>query len=67
MSKIIKVEKILVSPKEIRQIMEVFGCTKVMVYNALAFRTNSAKAASIRSAALNAHGGVRVKVPVAVD
>lgn len=67
MSKIIKVEKILVSPREIRLMMDVFGCTKTMVYNALAFRSNSTMAADIRSAALKTHGGVLAKVPMAVD
>lgn len=67
MSKIKKMEKILVSPKEIKIMMDIFGCTKSMVYNALAFRSNSSLASDIRTAALKTHGGVLTKVPIVVD
>lgn len=67
MSRVIRMKKILVAPKEIEKIMEAWGCTKATVYNALSYRSNSKLATELRSAAINVHGGVEKSIPVMID
>lgn len=49
---------IRVSPENRKKLIAYFGCTEATVYNALAYKTFSNAAASIRNAALNIFGGV---------
>lgn len=67
MSKVVKIEKILVDKAKILKIAEKLGCGRVAVYNALAYRSNSELANSIRSIALNQYGGVKTKVPIVIN
>lgn len=66
MNKIVRKEKILVDKDKIPQIAEHFGCSRVCVYNALAFKSNSDLSSDIRNTTLNRYGGVRVRMPMVV-
>lgn len=59
MEKLVRKKKILIVKDKIPSIMEKFGCCQSMVYNALAYRSNSRKAKEIRKEALN-RGGQKV-------
>lgn len=61
MAKIQKTDKILVDLSAIHKLMDAFGCNKTTVYNALAFRTNSDMAKSIRKTAVDRFSGVKTK------
>mgnify|MGYP000566726865 CR=1 FL=1 len=63
MKKVVKIEKILIDKDKIPKIMEIFGCGKATVYNALAYRSNSQQAQDIRSFALNRYGAEKHKLP----
>lgn len=52
-------KKIIQVPAEnVDKLAKVMRCTKSAVYNALAFRSDSASAQAIRSQALQAYGGI---------
>lgn len=52
-------KKIIQVPVEnVEKLAKVMKCTRSAVYNALAFRSDSASAQAIRSQALHAYGGI---------
>lgn len=57
-----KKEKIIVPLKQISILMERFECKKTAVYNALAYRSQSEQAKSIRQVALKECGGRKTTV-----
>lgn len=60
MDKIIYKPKILVRNSKIPFIAKTAGCHVAMVYNALAYRTNTELARNIRAITKNLYGGIRV-------
>lgn len=62
MAKMIKKEKIIVPLKQISALMARFDCKKTAVYNALAYRSQSEQAKSIRQVAIKEHDGRKVTV-----
>ena len=60
MEKARKIKKISISDSGLATIQDKFGVSKSMVYNALAYRTNSTKAIEIRSYALNEGGAKEI-------
>lgn len=65
--KLVRKYKILVSLDNINSLMDATGKSRVCVYNALAYRTNSKLAQRIRMLALDKFGGKRVIVPALVE
>lgn len=61
MDKIIYKPKILVRSSKIDAIAKTAGCNVAMVYNALAYRTNTELARNIRAITKNLYGGLLVK------
>ena len=58
-------KKIIKCPKRsIEMMMASFGCGKVAVYNALAYRSDSEMAKTIRKQAVSLYGGVETSVIV---
>lgn len=49
---------IQVPPENVEKLMKAMRCSRSAVFNALAFRSDSEMAKSIRSQALNAYGGI---------
>ena len=49
---------IQVPPGNVEKLMKVMRCSRSAVFNALAFRSDSASAQAIRSQAVNAYGGI---------
>lgn len=56
-----KFDKILVAEPKINVIAQEFGCSKVCVYNALAYRSNSKLACDIRRLAIDKYEGHKIK------
>lgn len=56
-----KKQKIIrVSPENRKKLIALHGCAEATVYNALAYKTHSSKAATIRDDALHIFGGAEV-------
>lgn len=64
MVKFVRKKKIIVPPDKVSVIAARFGCKRVAVYNALAFRSGSEVAERIRTAAMSDFGGRSVLVPM---
>lgn len=67
MTTIKRQRKIIVPTKNIRLIMEEFGISKVCVYNALRFATNSELAKAVRQAAKERYDGCLTYIKVFED
>lgn len=60
-----KTKKVISVSAEIRKkLMERHGCSNATVYNALAYKTNSAIAKAIRKDATKRFGGMEIDKPV---
>lgn len=66
MIKTLKLEKILVPVECIKKLMDDYGVSKVSVYGALKYASNSNTAKAIRRDAVEKYGGVEVKMPTLV-
>lgn len=49
---------IQIPPENVQKLQKAFNCSRVTVYNALAYRSESDKAKNIRMVALNSYGGI---------
>lgn len=49
---------IQISPENVQKIQKALKCSRVSVYNALAYRSESDMANTIRSLALSTYGGI---------
>lgn len=66
MARALKLQKILVPTGCIGSLQRDYGVSKVMVYRALKYASNSDKAKAIRRDAVEKYGGVEAKVPTLV-
>lgn len=66
MTKTLKLQKILCRVDVVRQLQKDYNVSKVCVYNALAYKSNSDCAKAIRRDALEKYGAVEVKMPTLV-
>lgn len=66
MARALKLQKILVPVGCVSNLQQDYGVSKVMVYRALKYASNSDKAKAIRRDAVEKYGGVEAKVPTLV-
>ena len=66
MTKTLKLQKILCRVDVVKQLQKDYNVTRVCVYNALAYRSNSELAKTIRLDALEKYDAVEVKMPTLV-
>lgn len=68
MDKVLYKPKILIRRSKIPSIAKELGCATAAVYNAIAYRANSDLSKSIREAAINRFGGIKVdKYPELIE
>ena len=66
MTRALKLQKILMPVDGIKKLQLDYGVSKVMVYRALKYGSNSELAKAIRRDAVEKYGGVDTKVPTLV-
>lgn len=66
MARALKLQKILVPVGVVKNLQHDYGVSKVLVYRALKYGSNSELAKAIRHDAVEKYGGVDTKVPTLV-